>query len=346
MATANPFGTNTAYSYDAFGNRLKVKSGTTPFAVQIYDLWGHLLTETSSAAPPVETDYVYLDDMPLSVIKPSTPTVSYIHTDRIGTPQVATSATKTTVWICNYQPFGSCTPTASVTMNDRLPGMYNDFTVMNHNGFRDFHIGGDSIYLEADPLDLRLQPFSNGYNYANQNPTKYIDTLGLYAALQVTLPNGVPTFAITTIKNSAQAQAYKDAEVNGPITVGSTTVPIAVPSGADPQALVKEWSAARALTTIAPTLTYANFAAFWIPGGPHDYKNAPPRSLYDAFGNFEYGATGTAAGLTCSVLQGAGEGLSLAKYGELNDPINATDIQSGIDAVSQGGTLSVNDYSP
>ena len=196
MATANPFGTNSTYSYDAFGNRLKVKIGTTPFQVQIYDLAGHLLTETSTAATPVETDYVYLDDMPLSVIKPSTPTVSAIHTDRIGTPQVATSATKTVVWTCNYQPFGSCTPTASDHQNLRFPGMYNDFTVMNHNGFRDFHVGGNSVYHEADPLDLRLQPFSNGYNYANQNPLKYIDPLGLYAALQVTLPNGVPTFAM------------------------------------------------------------------------------------------------------------------------------------------------------
>ncbi len=183
MATANPFGTNTAYTYDAFGNRLKVKSGTTPFAVQIYDLAGHLLTETSSAATPVETDYVYLDDMPLvghqAVNRRLFPA---IHTDRIGTPQVATSATKTTVWICNYQPFGSCTPTASVTMNDRFPGMYNDFTVMNHNGFRDFHVGGDSVYLEADPLGLRAGLFSNGYNYANQNPTKYIDPSGLQLA--------------------------------------------------------------------------------------------------------------------------------------------------------------------
>ena len=142
MASANPFGTNTTYAYDAFGNRLRVKSGTNPFSVQIYDLNGHLLTETSAAATPIETDYVYLDDMPLSVIKPSTPTVSYILTDRIGTPQFATSSTKATVWVCNYQPFGSCSPTASVTMNDRLPGMYNDFTVMNHNGFRDFHVGG------------------------------------------------------------------------------------------------------------------------------------------------------------------------------------------------------------
>ena len=196
MASANPFGTNTTYAYDAFGSRLRVKSGTNPFSVQIYDLNGHLLTETSAAATPIETDYVYLDDMPLSVIKPSTPTVSYILTDRIGTPQFATSATKTTVWVCNYQPFGSCSPTASVTMNDRLPGIYNDFTVMNHNGFRDFHVGGDSVYLESDPLDLRLQPFSNGYNYAYQNPTKYTDRFGLAPTLfQIILGAGVGGFA-------------------------------------------------------------------------------------------------------------------------------------------------------
>ena len=69
-------------------------------------------------------------------------------------------------------------------MNDRLPGMYNDFTVMNHNGFRDFHVGGDSVYLEADLIDKRIAPFSNEYNYANQNPTKYIDPWGL-ATLEI-----------------------------------------------------------------------------------------------------------------------------------------------------------------
>ena len=58
--------------------------------------------------------------------------------------------------------------------------MYNDFTVMNHNGFRDFHVGGDSVYLEADLIDRRIAPFSNEYNYANQNPTNTRDRFGLF----------------------------------------------------------------------------------------------------------------------------------------------------------------------
>ena len=42
-------------------------------------------------------------------------------------------------------------------MNDRFPGMYDDFTGMNHNGFRDFHVGGDlAVYIEADLIDKRI----------------------------------------------------------------------------------------------------------------------------------------------------------------------------------------------
>jgi RHS repeat-associated protein len=179
LATVNPFGTTSTYTYDAFGTRLKLKIGTNPFAVQIYDLWGHLLTETSSAATPVETDYVYLDDMPLSAVKPSAATISAIHTDRIGTPQNATNAAKTNVWNGNYTPFGYVVPTASITMNLRLPGQYQDSTPFYHNGFRDQFPTGYGGYLEADPIGLSAGVFSNPYNYANQNPMKYIDPLGL-----------------------------------------------------------------------------------------------------------------------------------------------------------------------
>ena len=171
------------YCYDAFGHRLKAKTpGRLSYGRQIYDLSGHLLTETRSAA--VETDYAYLDDMPLSAIKPSTATISALHTDRIGTVQDATNATKTTVWVCNFDPFGGGTPTTSITMNDRFPGMYAELTGFWGRGSGIIRPGGYAGDLEADPLPLRARLFSNDYNYANQNPFKYIDPLGL-ATLEI-----------------------------------------------------------------------------------------------------------------------------------------------------------------
>ena len=200
LATANPFGTASTYTYDAFGQRLKAKTPGTPFAVRIYDLWGHFLTETNSG---VETDYVYLDDMPLSVIKPSTPTVSAIHTDRIGTPQDATSSTKAVVWTGNYDPFGLVTPTTTITMNDRFPGMYAELTGFNYNMLRDYFPGGYAGYLEGDLIDRRIAPFGNSYNYANQNPTKYTDPSGLapgdiYAATPASFVGGGANVLVQT----------------------------------------------------------------------------------------------------------------------------------------------------
>jgi RHS repeat-associated protein len=179
LASANSFGTANTYAYDAFGQSTKVKTGTTPFSVEIYDLWGHLISETSHAATPVETDYIYLDDMPLTSTEPSTSAQFALHTDRIGTPQFATNSTKTVVWTGNYDPFGSVTPTTSITMNLRFPGMYSESTGYYRNGFRDYFPGGAAGYLEADLLDRRAAPFGNSYNYANQNPMKYIDPNGL-----------------------------------------------------------------------------------------------------------------------------------------------------------------------
>ena len=147
-------GVTSGYNYDAFGQRLKLKTNTSPFQVQIYDLSGHMLTETSQAATPVETDYAYMDDMPLSAIQPGAATISALHTDNIGTVQKATDASKTLVWACAYNAFGTCTPSpASITQSLRLPGMINDATGLYHWGFRDYNktLGQG---MEADPLGI------------------------------------------------------------------------------------------------------------------------------------------------------------------------------------------------
>jgi RHS repeat-associated protein len=173
LATAVVSGTTSTYTYDAFSQRLEAKVGAGAVSVEQYDLAGNMLMEATTAA---ETDYAYLDGMPIAAIKPSTPTISYIHTERLGTPQLATNASKVNVWTANYQPFGATTPTGTITQNLRLPGQYADATAYNHNGFRDYNTA-IGRYLEVDPIGLKGG--TNPYAFVGSNPAKYTDRLGL-----------------------------------------------------------------------------------------------------------------------------------------------------------------------
>jgi hypothetical protein len=97
---------------------------------------------------------------------------------------------------------------------------------------------------------------------------------------------------MTAVKNPAQAKAFR-------LPVG-TPIAIAVPPGIDPQGLVSQWECAF-FKVPAP------FGWFWRYGGPNDYKLLSP--LFDAFGNFEYGATGAAAGYSSQDLEFIGSAL-------------------------------------
>ena len=206
MATLTVSGTPRAATLTTpSGTRLKVKTGTTPYQLQMYDLDGHMLTETSAAASPVETDYAYMDGLPIAAIQPAAATISALHTDNIGTVQRATNAAKTTVWTCNYTPFGGCTPTATITMNFRFPGAYIDATGLLHIGYRDLNTTLGQ-WMEPDPIGLAGSfpgyPVAtvNPYPYALNNPITNIDPWGLCAnddvMCQIAMRQaGLPQFA-------------------------------------------------------------------------------------------------------------------------------------------------------
>ena len=86
----------------------------------------------------METDYAYLDGLPIAAIQPVAATVIALHTDQVGTPLCATNAAKTVVFSANYDPNGKTTPTTTITQNLRLPGQYNDATALYHNGVREY----------------------------------------------------------------------------------------------------------------------------------------------------------------------------------------------------------------
>jgi RHS repeat-associated protein len=178
LATATVSGTKSTYTYDFLGIRNKIKTGTTPFQITQYDQSGNLLTETSAAATPVETDYAYLDGMPISAIQPAAATISALHTDNLGTVLRGTDSTKTIVYTANFNPNGAVTPTTTITMNLRYPGQHADSTGAYYNVARYYDPSTLSVrYWQVDPLGLA--PGMNPFVYGNNNPFKFIDSMGL-----------------------------------------------------------------------------------------------------------------------------------------------------------------------
>jgi RHS repeat-associated protein len=177
------------YLYDGFGNRIK-KSGNSQTEFFQYDQKQRLLEETDQNGHGI-TDYIYLDNGQLvGTISPSTGTVGFVTTDRIGTPTIVRGVNQNVLWSSTYTTFGNATWTGSITMNVRLPGQYSDAeSGLSHNGFRDYDptIGR---YVESDPIGLLGGP--NSYSYVGGNPIKNTDGLGLCSTDQLPAPAPVP----------------------------------------------------------------------------------------------------------------------------------------------------------
>jgi hypothetical protein len=143
------------------------------------------------------------------------------------------------------------------------------------------------------------------------------------SALAMKKPDGSAVIVMTKIKTQEQADLLG-------VTVGAD-VPIFVPPGKDPQAMVDLWHRRKLKTPI-------DFYEAWKPGGPNDYKKKI-NPIYDSYGNFEYGAAGAAYGFTRGDITGMGEIAALYRHHALNNPINRADIAAGYDVISGGGKL-------
>jgi RHS repeat-associated protein len=171
----------TQYTYDAFGQRLAKLGNVTGTTLFQYDVLGDLLEETN-AQGGAQADYIYLNGRPVAEITPASGGQLYfLHDDRLGTPQVATSASQAAVWVGNYQPFGAlnsaASQTASLGEDLRFPGQENDLeTGLYHNGYRDY-VPAWGRYSQSDPIGLAGG--LGGYRYGGGNPLKRIDPAGL-----------------------------------------------------------------------------------------------------------------------------------------------------------------------
>jgi RHS repeat-associated protein len=172
--TGSPVGI-TATVYDGFGKRYsKQDPGSNP-TLYSYDLTGHLIEENDNGTV---TDYIYNNDVPVGLFVPSTGKLYFVHTDQRSTPLMVTDSSANIVWSTTYQPYGTTSiPIASITQNVRLPGQLQDTeTGFYYNMNRDY-MPNLGRYLEADPIGLSGGP--NAYFYANGNPMRFVDRLGL-----------------------------------------------------------------------------------------------------------------------------------------------------------------------
>jgi RHS repeat-associated protein len=173
-------GTVLSYLYDGFGQRVTKTDLAQRF--QAYDQAGRYIEQTDNTVTSIQ-DYVYLGGLPVATFIPNggTGTLSFLHTDRLGTPRLATNASQTIGWSnLATDPFNAPNAGTTTTISNdlRMPGQeYESSASSNHNGFRDY---APSLgrYLESDPIGLNGGQAST-YAYVGSNPGRFVDPSGL-----------------------------------------------------------------------------------------------------------------------------------------------------------------------
>jgi len=121
---------------------------------------------------------------PVQAVPGNNGVLLYVHNDPLGTPQVLTDESGTTVWTASYDPFGKATVNEdpdgdgnAVTLNVRFPGQYYDKeTGLHYNYFR-YYDPDTGRYLTSDHIGINGG--INTYAYVDENPLKYTDEEGL-----------------------------------------------------------------------------------------------------------------------------------------------------------------------
>ncbi|MRV76627.1 type IV secretion protein Rhs, partial [Duganella sp. FT92W] len=185
-------GVATSYLYNGIGQRTRKAGVTIPTGATayVYDEQGHLLGEYDAAGAVLQ-ETVFLEDMPVGVLKQAasgtpmvvTTSVGYIYSDHINTPRVVTEdASNSVVWNwVDADPFGMAQPVenaggAVFSYNVRFPGqLYDKETNLHYNYYRDYD-PQTGRYVQSDPIGLNGGV--NTYGYVEGNPLSKVDPTG------------------------------------------------------------------------------------------------------------------------------------------------------------------------
>jgi len=206
------------YLYNDDGLRIrKVANGSV--IVYTYDVQGRLVSETDELGAAIR-EYIWLGEMPIAQIDIDSglETITYIHSDHLATPRIATGAGGAVTWRWHGDAFGSSNPNedpnnsgASTKINLRFPGQYYDAeTELHYNHFRTYNPSAGR-YLSSDPTGL--DGGLNSYAYADLSPTNMIDEDGLVSSCG---PGGIKCAKIGAQGNRAIGAKSKLNKINTP----------------------------------------------------------------------------------------------------------------------------------
>ncbi|MBI3546205.1 MAG: RHS repeat protein [Gammaproteobacteria bacterium] len=112
------------------------------------------------------------------------PIVSYLYTDHLGTPRIATDNSGKMVWRNDGSAFGDTSPNEDVegdgrrtVINVRFSGQYYDAETGLHYNWNRYYDPKLGRYITSDPIGLDAG--LNTYVYVDSNPLGWIDPKGL-----------------------------------------------------------------------------------------------------------------------------------------------------------------------
>ncbi len=248
------------YHHNAYGHRI-VSHGPTGSQHFLYldnrvvaQLPGHTRqapdavlgkTEADDQTPrlPVGRRYIYAHHTPVGFIDyidgdSRQATLYFVHADLIGAPRLITDHQGKLRWLASYTPMGQAQRLAGdLDIDLRLPGQIFDAATGWHDNVLRTYLPEWGHYLEPDPLGPI--PGSQALGYADQQPRRHVDPLGLLL------------FAFDGTRHSPQtqsnvwklSQAYRDGPVYyhaGPGNSTSIDWDAATASSA-PQIIENQW---------------------------------------------------------------------------------------------------------